>query len=644
MAGDERTGVSIMRAHRRPRQRAVCLQASEPIGPTDTYGTLAPRLQRSAASCSSRRSTSGRRAAEQDDALATYAEKIDRRGPRARPGPVRRPSSSASCARCTPHIGAHVALADGDAARAVREARVGCAAVGRRPGPASWSRATGRCRCSAAPRGRSSCSWSSRPGGRPMSGDAYLRGRRCCRVPAARRQRRLAGPRVRLRGRAAGVRAGRLRRPRARTPRPRGSTPRDRALAMALAYGTVQRARDARPRRRRGSPARPPERARPAGAGGAAARAVPAAATSAASPTTPRSTRASSSPSARGRGGAGARQRGAAPGGPRGRRRCSPSSTTTTPRARRGPALGPAVARRAVVGRARRRARRARCCARVNEPAESALRVNTLRSDASTRRRARAARRGASTRRRCPRALVARGPFDAHGSALWPRGAIMPQSRGLDARRARARAAARRARARPLRRARRQDHAPGRADGGPGRGRRASSATPAAPQALRANLRADARERACSVEVGRRRGAARRRRPYDRVLVDPPCSGLGTLQSRPDLRWRATPERDRASSPRCRPGSSRPAAAATAPGGTLVYSVCTISRRRERGRSSTRFLREHPDFARRRSRRADSPTGATPRWALSAAAAAPRRHRRVLHRPAARAGERPDAR
>ena len=30
--------------------------------------------------------------------------------------------------------------------------------------------------------------------------------------------------------------------------------------------------------------------------------------------------------------------------------------------------------------------------------------------------------------------------------------------------------------------------------------------------------------------------------PFDRVLVDPPCSGLGTLQARADLRWRVTPE------------------------------------------------------------------------------------------------------
>ena len=44
------------------------------------------------------------------------------------------------------------------------------------------------------------------------------------------------------------------------------------------------------------------------------------------------------------------------------------------------------------------------------------------------------------------------------------------------------------------------------------------------------------------VEVG---DAAQRRapgQPFDRVLVDPPCSGLGTLQHRADLRWRATPE------------------------------------------------------------------------------------------------------
>jgi 16S rRNA (cytosine967-C5)-methyltransferase len=68
---------------------------------------------------------------------------------------------------------------------------------------------------------------------------------------------------------------------------------------------------------------------------------------------------------------------------------------------------------------------------------------------------------------------------------------------------------------------------------------------------------------------------------FDRVLLDPPCSGLGTLQSHPDLRWRVTPaDIDRLSSEQdellvC-------ARRALRPGGTLVYSVCTLSPREER--------------------------------------------------------------
>lgn len=68
---------------------------------------------------------------------------------------------------------------------------------------------------------------------------------------------------------------------------------------------------------------------------------------------------------------------------------------------------------------------------------------------------------------------------------------------------------------------------------------------------------------------------------FDRVLVDAPCSDLGALASRPDARWRKKPnviERltglqtellDRAGG-------------LVAPGGTLVYSTCTISRRENR--------------------------------------------------------------
>jgi 16S rRNA (cytosine967-C5)-methyltransferase len=65
---------------------------------------------------------------------------------------------------------------------------------------------------------------------------------------------------------------------------------------------------------------------------------------------------------------------------------------------------------------------------------------------------------------------------------------------------------------------------------------------------------------------------------YDRVLVDPSCSDLGTLASRPDARWRKTREQvaDLASL------QSEILAAARrelTPGGTLVYSTCTISER-----------------------------------------------------------------
>jgi 16S rRNA (cytosine967-C5)-methyltransferase len=63
---------------------------------------------------------------------------------------------------------------------------------------------------------------------------------------------------------------------------------------------------------------------------------------------------------------------------------------------------------------------------------------------------------------------------------------------------------------------------------------------------------------------------------FDRVLVDPPCSGLGTLQSRPDIRWRANPEAI-AELQQLQQEILKAAISALKPGGTLVYSVCTIS-------------------------------------------------------------------
>jgi 16S rRNA (cytosine967-C5)-methyltransferase len=58
---------------------------------------------------------------------------------------------------------------------------------------------------------------------------------------------------------------------------------------------------------------------------------------------------------------------------------------------------------------------------------------------------------------------------------------------------------------------------------------------------------------------------------FDRALVDAPCSGLGVLAARPDLRWRSRPLPD------LQLELLQAAADRVRPGGTIVYSVCTIN-------------------------------------------------------------------
>src|SRR5881396_2766951 len=58
---------------------------------------------------------------------------------------------------------------------------------------------------------------------------------------------------------------------------------------------------------------------------------------------------------------------------------------------------------------------------------------------------------------------------------------------------------------------------------------------------------------------------------FDRVLVDAPCSGLGVLSARPDLRWRAEPL------PELQLELLRVAAERVKPGGAVLYSVCTLN-------------------------------------------------------------------
>jgi 16S rRNA (cytosine967-C5)-methyltransferase len=62
----------------------------------------------------------------------------------------------------------------------------------------------------------------------------------------------------------------------------------------------------------------------------------------------------------------------------------------------------------------------------------------------------------------------------------------------------------------------------------------------------------------------------------DRVLVDAPCSGLGALRRRPDARWRIRPD-DVARLAELQRELLAEASSAVRVGGTLVYSVCTMT-------------------------------------------------------------------
>ena len=64
---------------------------------------------------------------------------------------------------------------------------------------------------------------------------------------------------------------------------------------------------------------------------------------------------------------------------------------------------------------------------------------------------------------------------------------------------------------------------------------------------------------------------------FDRVLVDAPCSGLGTLRRHPEIRWRLTDE-DVAELTRTQSKVLAEGAKRVRPGGVLVYSVCTVTR------------------------------------------------------------------
>jgi methionyl-tRNA formyltransferase len=112
MAGDEETGVSIMRVTAGWDSGPVCLAEAEPIARDDTYGTLAPRLQELAARLLVRALDERPPFVEQDETQVTYADKI---GPQDRTLDLSRPATENEriVRALTPHIGARIALPDG---------------------------------------------------------------------------------------------------------------------------------------------------------------------------------------------------------------------------------------------------------------------------------------------------------------------------------------------------------------------------------------------------------------------------------------------------------------------------------------------------------------------------------------------------
>jgi 16S rRNA (cytosine967-C5)-methyltransferase len=84
------------------------------------------------------------------------------------------------------------------------------------------------------------------------------------------------------------------------------------------------------------------------------------------------------------------------------------------------------------------------------------------------------------------------------------------------------------------------------------------------------------------------------REKVERILVDAPCSGLGTLARRPDSRWRKSPEAIKQLA-LLQSQLLESASSALKENGVVVYATCTISRR-ENAEVVEEFLKKHPEF------------------------------------------------
>jgi methionyl-tRNA formyltransferase len=185
MAGDERTGVSIMRLTAGLDSGPVCLAEAEPIRPEDTYGSLSERLQELGGELLVRALQEAPPFLEQADDGVAYAEKLgaaDRLLDPARPALELERVVRA----LHPHIGARVALADGtllgvhravlldpgSVAEGPGDAELGAGGAGDEPGVRAHD---GRLLLLCSP-GVLELLLVQPPGARTMDASAYLRG------------------------------------------------------------------------------------------------------------------------------------------------------------------------------------------------------------------------------------------------------------------------------------------------------------------------------------------------------------------------------------------------------------------------------------------------------------------------------------
>ncbi|MEK6277381.1 MAG: methionyl-tRNA formyltransferase [Actinomycetota bacterium] len=173
MAGDEETGVSVMRVTAGLDSGPVALQERTPIGADEDFGSLEARLAEVGAELLVRaldlRAAGKLQLSEQEDAAATYAEKIAP-GER-RLDPTLPAIELARVVRAlTPHTGAYVELEGGD------RLGVRCVSVAEAAGDPGELTARGGALLLGCAEGALRLQVVQPPGGRAMPADAYLRG------------------------------------------------------------------------------------------------------------------------------------------------------------------------------------------------------------------------------------------------------------------------------------------------------------------------------------------------------------------------------------------------------------------------------------------------------------------------------------